>query len=35
MEIRRLASRGHIVKVIGERQFWKLVDVSKARRARS
>jgi eukaryotic-like serine/threonine-protein kinase len=26
MEIRRLAARGHAVKVIGERQFWKLVE---------
>lgn len=25
MEIRRLAARGHVVKIIGERQFWKLV----------
>src|SRR6266480_4373819 len=28
MEIRRLAARGHSVKVIGERQFWKLVESS-------
>jgi len=37
MEIRRLAARGHAVKVIGEAQFWKLVDTAlrsrKARRA--
>ena len=26
LEIRRLAAKGHNVKVIGERQFWKLVD---------
>jgi len=26
LEIRRLAARGHPVKVIGERQFWKLVE---------
>ena len=26
MEIRRLAARGHVVRVIGERQFWKLVE---------
>jgi serine/threonine protein kinase len=26
LEIRRLATRGHAVKVIGERQFWKLVE---------
>jgi serine/threonine protein kinase len=26
MEIRRLAARGHVVKVIGEKQFWKLVE---------
>jgi serine/threonine protein kinase len=25
MEIRRLAARGHVVTVIGDRQFWKLV----------
>lgn len=25
MEIRRLATRGHVVTVIGERQFWRLV----------
>lgn len=32
MEIRRLASRGHVVTVIGERQFWGLVR--KGRRPR-
>jgi hypothetical protein len=26
LEIRRLAAKGHNVKVIGERQFWKLVE---------
>jgi len=26
MEIRRLAARGHVVKVIGEGQFWRLVE---------
>ena len=26
MEIRRLAARGHVVKVIGEAQFWRLVE---------
>ena len=26
MEIRRLAARGHLVKVIGEAQFWRLAD---------
>jgi eukaryotic-like serine/threonine-protein kinase len=26
LEIRRLAAEGHIVKVIGERQFWKLAE---------
>jgi hypothetical protein len=31
MEIKRLAARGHVVKVIGDRQFWRLV---KARRRR-
>jgi BRCT domain type II-containing protein len=29
LEIRRLAAEGHVVKVIGERQFWKLVESSK------
>lgn len=29
MEIRRLASKGHVVTVIGERQFWRLVDASR------
>ena len=31
MEIRRLAARGHVVKVIGERQFWKLVSQRRQR----
>lgn len=31
LEIRRLAAKGHVVKVIGDRQFWRLV---KARRRR-
>jgi hypothetical protein len=26
MEIRRLAARGHLITVIGEKQFWKLVE---------
>jgi hypothetical protein len=26
MEIRRLAARGHVVTVIGDAQFWRLVD---------
>jgi NAD-dependent DNA ligase len=34
MEIRRLAAKGHVVKVIGDRQFWKLVE-SKRRRPRT
>jgi serine/threonine-protein kinase len=29
MEIRRLAAQGHRVVVIGERQFWKLVEPAK------
>jgi hypothetical protein len=29
LEIRRLASRGQVVKVIGDKQFWKLVESSK------
>jgi serine/threonine protein kinase len=32
LEIRRLAAKGHVVKVISERQFWKLVDSSKRSR---
>jgi len=35
MEIRRLAAKGHVVKVIGDRQFWKLVASATARRRRS
>jgi hypothetical protein len=27
MEIRRLAAQGHVVKVIGDAQFWRLVDL--------
>jgi len=35
MEIRRLAAQGLVVKVIGEKQFWKLVEpVSRSRKAR-
>jgi serine/threonine-protein kinase len=32
LEIRRLASRGQVVKVIGEKQFWKLAESSKRSR---
>ena len=32
MEIRRLAAKGHRVTVIGDRQFWRLVDAAKPRR---
>jgi serine/threonine-protein kinase len=32
LEIRRLATRGHVVKVIGERQFWTLVESTKKAR---
>jgi hypothetical protein len=39
LEIRRLAAEGHVVKVIGERQFWKLVESTtktrKPKRAKS
>jgi serine/threonine protein kinase len=35
MEIRRLAADGHSVKVIGEQQFWKLVEPSSRPRRRS
>jgi serine/threonine protein kinase len=35
MEIRRLAARGHMVKVIGEAQFWRLVEsASRPRKTR-
>jgi hypothetical protein len=34
LEIRRLASKGHVVKVIGERQFWRLAEsAARARKA--
>lgn len=29
MEIRRLAARGHVITVIGDRQFWKLVKPAR------
>jgi serine/threonine-protein kinase len=32
MEIRRLAAQGHAVKVIGDAQFWRLVEPSRARK---
>ncbi|MGH7712215.1 MAG: hypothetical protein ACREOG_13070, partial [Gemmatimonadaceae bacterium] len=32
MEIRRLAAKGHRVTVIGDRQFWRLVDSARRRR---
>jgi serine/threonine-protein kinase len=32
MEIRRLAAQGHSVKVIGDAQFWRLVEPSRARK---
>jgi len=37
MEIRRLAAHGHVVRVIGEKQFWKLAEQSprKPRRKKS
>ena len=31
LEIRRLATRGHVVTVIGERQFWKLVEAKRTK----
>lgn len=31
LEIRRLAARGHVVKVIGEGQFWRLVALAATR----
>ena len=33
MEIRRLAARGHGVRVIGEAQFWRLVESAPRRKA--
>ena len=33
MEIRRLAARGHGVRVIGERQFWRLVEPAASKRS--
>lgn len=30
MEIRRLAARGHVVTIIGERQFWRLVKPTRS-----
>jgi len=30
MEIRRLAARGHVVTIIGERQFWNLVQRTRS-----
>jgi eukaryotic-like serine/threonine-protein kinase len=35
LEIRRLAAKGHVVKVIGERQFWRLVDGAERSRKTS
>jgi eukaryotic-like serine/threonine-protein kinase len=35
LEIRRLAAKGQVVKVIGERQFWKLIESARdSRRAK-
>ena len=34
MEIRRLAARGHVVTVIGERQFWRLAETRITRKGR-
>ena len=35
MEIRRLAARGHLITVIGEKQFWKLVEPASRSKASS
>ena len=36
IDVRRLAAQGHVVKVIGEKQFWRLVEpASRVRRASS
>ena len=32
LEIRRLAAKGHVVKVISERQFWRLAESAKRSR---
>ena len=34
IDVRRLAAQGHVVKVIGERQFWSLVGAPTRARAR-
>lgn len=35
LEIRRLAAKGRVVKVIGESQFWKLVEsAARSRKAK-
>jgi hypothetical protein len=34
MEIRRLAAKGHAVKVIGEAQFWRLIESASRSRKR-
>ena len=31
IEVRRLAAQGHVVKVIGEGQFWKLVGTARGK----
>jgi hypothetical protein len=28
LEIRRLATKGHAIKIIGERQFWRLAEAA-------
>jgi NAD-dependent DNA ligase len=34
MEIRRLAAQGHPIRVIGERQFWRLVESASSARGK-
>jgi hypothetical protein len=34
IEVRRLAAQGHTVTVIGERQFWRLVESTPRSRAK-
>jgi len=34
LEVRRLAGKGHAVTVIGEKQFWKLAEAARSRRAK-
>jgi hypothetical protein len=35
LEIRRLAAKGHRITIIGEAQFWNLVEPAKASRRKT